>query len=545
MAVTSSPDTLSPTDSRIRQRAFVAALDLIAEHGDLPADWHALVASPAGCSAEQIARFFPRIEDVVFALYARLAVDLEATIPDLPDGTVAERFAEAMRTKAALVRPYHRPLMAVLRRILHPQDDLSVTGDNSEIIRARVQGVFSAVVAGASDCPGDAETAARLSRLLYATHLSVTLLGLPTGFASTPLDVALKPLSALLHSAGRFGWNSVIGGTIALLDGVAQPLVDRVPSPATTATAEKILHIVFRHRRLLPDAGTCADLPCPQCLALHLPKVRRYVSRGEPVHFLLPAFPAKSPSLQKVLGTLPDKAEAVALAYLADICRDIREVYEPGARITICSDGSVFSDLVGVSPDDVTAYGRAIQQSLSEKYATVMNHFALEDLFGDGDFAKMQDELTRHYAEPLELFAERIKSQPRHQTMFNGIHRFLIEEYPNPGGALSKNRVRELCKPLTLQVIQRSEAWGRLISDCFPAALRLSIHPQSAHAEKIGIRLAATSDLWITPWHGVAVQYPDGTFTLMKRSEAEVIPGAVLVESATGQPDYFRVGEEI
>lgn len=542
-----SADSRTYFDSRIRQRVFTAALERMRTQGELPPDWHRIVADDCGYTEAQIARFFPRLEDLIFALYIRLAVDLEATVPDLSVGTVAVRFAETMRAKFALVRPYHRPMVSVLRRVLHPRDELSVTGGNSEIVRARVQGVFAAVVAGASDRPGDADGAARLSRLLYATHLSLLLLALPAGFPESSLDRSLKPLSALLDAGGQHGWNPLITGAVTLLDGVAQPIIDRAPDPAATTTAEAILTVLFRHRRLFPDAGDCAESPCSQCLALHVPKVRRYVSRREPVHFLLPAFPAKSPSPNKVLGTLPDHAEAVALEYLAGICRAIRAIYPPGARITICSDGSVFSDLVGVPPDDVTAYGQAIRRVLSERYAPMMDHFALEDLFGDGDgdaFARMQEELTRHYGEPLERFSERIRTLPRHQAMFNGMHRFLIEEYPNPGGMLSKNRVRELCKPLTLQVIQRSEAWGRLIGDCFPAALRLSIHPQDPHSEKIGIRLtAATGDLWITPWHGVAVRSSDGSVALMKRSEAELLPGAVLVRDASGRPDHFRIGE--
>ena len=35
--------------------------------------------------------------------------------------------------------------------------------------------------------------------------------------------------------------------------------------------------------------------------------------------------------------------------------------YPPGARITICSDGRVFSDLVGVCDKDVTNYGIEIK----------------------------------------------------------------------------------------------------------------------------------------------------------------------------------------
>src|SRR4029453_628170 len=114
------------------------------------------------------------------------------------------------------------------------------------------------------------------------------------------------------------------------------------------------------HGRLETGAGEVVKNPCAQCLALHLPKVRRFVRAGEPVHLLLPAFPAKSPNPKKVLGRLPDKAEELALGFLQDVCNEISDIYPPGARITICSDGRVFSDLVGVSDQDVTDYGREI-----------------------------------------------------------------------------------------------------------------------------------------------------------------------------------------
>lgn len=35
----------------------------------------------------------------------------------------------------------------------------------------------------------------------------------------------------------------------------------------------------------------------------------------------------------------------------------IREIYAPGAKVTICSDGRVFSDLVAVTDENVTLYG--------------------------------------------------------------------------------------------------------------------------------------------------------------------------------------------
>src|SRR6185295_18223554 len=169
-------------------------------------------------------------------------------------------------------------------------------------------------------------------------------------------------ISELLAVSGRLSWLPNFNNSLAKLDQIASALVEPTPDPAVSELAEKILRQLFRHRRLQPGAGACAENPCPQCLALHLPKVRRFVRAGEPVHFLLPAFPAKSANPQKVLGRLPDKAEELALGFLERVCAEIGDLYPPGARITICSDGRVFSDLVGVTDDDVTAYGQEIDE---------------------------------------------------------------------------------------------------------------------------------------------------------------------------------------
>jgi pyoverdine/dityrosine biosynthesis protein Dit1 len=47
----------------------------------------------------------------------------------------------------------------------------------------------------------------------------------------------------------------------------------------------------------------------------------------------------------KVLGALPDKAEEIALERLNNMCLRIREIYAPGARCMIVSDGLVYNGL--------------------------------------------------------------------------------------------------------------------------------------------------------------------------------------------------------
>ena len=47
--------------------------------------------------------------------------------------------------------------------------------------------------------------------------------------------------------------------------------------------------------------------------------------------------------VDKVLGTLPDLGEGIALAHLNGLCESIAEIYEHGAELVITSDGLVYN----------------------------------------------------------------------------------------------------------------------------------------------------------------------------------------------------------
>src|SRR5712691_2959318 len=79
-------------------------------------------------------------------------------------------------------------------------------------------------------------------------------------------------------------------------DGVPDQILTGDRDATATAVATQILRIIFCHRRLRQTTGDCWSTPCPSCLAPHLKSVKRFVLAGEPVHFVLPAFPVKSPS---------------------------------------------------------------------------------------------------------------------------------------------------------------------------------------------------------------------------------------------------------
>lgn len=311
---------------------------------------------------------------------------------------------------------------------------------------------------------------------------------------------------------------------------------DDVDSPDVAMTIRSLLSLVFRYRRTDSNADPCAERPCDDCYAVHWERTRTFLLRGEPIHFVLPAFPAKSNNPRKVIGSLPDLGERLAIEFLQSFCEHVGHIYPPGARITICSDGHVFSDVLGIPDDDVTHYRAELERIIRATGGGAVNMYSLDDAFGLDCYDTMRELLVARYATPVEELRQQVRSDLAARSMFNGMHRFMLEDQTPLHPELSRTKLREACKDLAYTMIQRSRAWGDLVGEVFPDSLRLSIHPQPSHAEKIGFHLIRTRDSWLTPWHGVVVD--DGTtFTLVKRSQAEAMNASLIRRN--GRPSHY------
>jgi pyoverdine/dityrosine biosynthesis protein Dit1 len=303
--------------------------------------------------------------------------------------------------------------------------------------------------------------------------------------------------------------------------------------PEEAERAQALLRRLFAHRRLSGRSGACAAEPCAQCLALHLPRVEYFLRAGLPLHFLLPAFPAKSPSRRKTLGPLPDMAEEQALLYLQGVCDELGALHAPGLRVTVCPDGAALGDLLGVPDDDVIRYGEELGTLLGRLGCRSLETFAPGD-----DFAEVRRRLTADYCRPLEQVVQRAKGDASARALVDGIHQALFEDQADVQPKRNRGQLRQECRGLAYQMVQRGDAWDRLLAERFPEALLLSAYPQHAHAEKVGILLGRSDDAWLMPWRGVALRTADG-WKLVQRSEAEAL-GARLLER-DGRPSHFEV----
>ena len=307
--------------------------------------------------------------------------------------------------------------------------------------------------------------------------------------------------------------------------------------------ADEILQKIFAMRRLLPveiDRPYVFDSEA----APHREKIIRAIKADQPIRMVLPAFPAKSPNRRKTLSHLPDFAEEIAFANLFSLCQQIKAVYKAGAKLTVCSDGRVFADVVHIPDQDVTEYNEELRRLYKERYNGVIEFFDLDDVYpGMKDFALLREDLMVLHGEPIQSLRERCKTEAAAGEMYKGITRFLLEDYSGlqEFQSHSRNGIQNYARVAAYRVIQRSNAWSRLVEKHFPESLRLSIHPQFRVSEKIGINLISANDCWSTPWHSVALKV-GSTITLVPRHEAES-RNAMLV-FFNGRPSHFTTSHE-
>lgn len=311
--------------------------------------------------------------------------------------------------------------------------------------------------------------------------------------------------------------------------------------------ATKILTEVMNYRRVPRSEGACEDLNCQRCSSIHLSRIKSAVQKNEPVTFVLPAFPGKSPNTEKILGPLPDYAEQLSLHFLGELCTRIKKYYAPGIKIILCSDGRVFSDVVGIKESHVSAYQVELNRLIVEMSLSDISTFNLDDFYNDLNFIQMRDELMKRYGKSLDFLKNKIHNgalissnseEQEANRMYRGITRFLFEDSIHSGQTKSRSSIQKEARAKAYEVIRRSNAWSDLIAENFPYAVRLSIHPQSCGSKKLGIRLIG-NESWMTPWHGVAVETKEG-YILLKRTEAESL-GAELVFFPDGRPSHYKL----
>ncbi|KAM5369197.1 hypothetical protein ACJA88_010670 [Fusarium oxysporum] len=279
--------------------------------------------------------------------------------------------------------------------------------------------------------------------------------------------------------------------------------------------------------------------------------VSRFVKARQKVVMCLPAFPFKSANkVEKVLGTLPDKAEELALARLNSICVTIGQFYEPGAELTVISDGLVYN---GISDQETWRYGSALRAMAERKAFSHLSFSRLQDLVAVKGLPNDLNELTyvanatnfrrtlfNKYGRDGDLDIDHeIATNPDTLGTYKGYCRFLKSDLQHIfGPAKSSAKYRKDVKYLAKQMLIRGYAFAGAVKARFPNYLRLSIH-QSTGEHKISISLLNTKSGFTTPWHCSVVLMTDGEWLSGLTVDFKADRLLELVEE-DGRPSYFR-----
>lgn len=493
------------------------------------------IARKAGLSEAEVFTFFGNKQDIVLFLYKSINSDWQLFVNELREKKLAARFEKALIKKVDLMAPY-ADILANMMSSLLGTSKIGIHGPRTSHIRDMGLQTMQTLITGADDSATLKKKIPQLPALLYVMHWAVLFLHVQTN-SRDKTTASVELVAKMLKRANNFSFLMGLFPFLKEISAWAEKLLNEEEKNDHTLD-RKILRIIFNHRKTSEAVKACIDHSCETCMSLHEKSISFFTSQNKPLHFILPAFPAKSPNKAKVLGTLPDLGEEIALKTLEDLCNEIKSIYSPGAQITICSDGRIFSELVSVTDENVSEYVKGIRdiiEKLKLEHVSIVN---LEDLMTGGSFDELRSKVLANYAEPIEELHDRLKQGGEFKSLFNGIHRFITEDRKVLQPEKSATQVKEESKSIALKVIQHSNAWTRFLSYVYPDAIRLSIHPYPAHSYKIGVRLTKAADNWLTPWHGVVVLEEDG-YVLMKRTEAEE-KGAKLIMDQE-KPYYYTL----
>ncbi len=132
------------------------------------------IAKEAGVSLGLTYRYFSRKEELVLALYERLAQQSFEKVEALPRGSIAERYPAAIGLSLEVLSEHRGTLGALFSAGLSINSSLAVLGEQTLDIREKMLSMYRLVLSGSSDPPKPKQLE-QLTMIMYAGHLLTVL----------------------------------------------------------------------------------------------------------------------------------------------------------------------------------------------------------------------------------------------------------------------------------------------------------------------------------------------------------------------------------
>ncbi|OJD16308.1 hypothetical protein AJ78_03520 [Emergomyces pasteurianus Ep9510] len=337
------------------------------------------------------------------------------------------------------------------------------------------------------------------------------------------------------------------------IDGDGELSEPHLHGPKTSAEVSKAIVSILEKYRMAPKEHSHEPWEAKKKF---LSLVQERIEYGEVIPMVLPAFPFKSPNRKfKVLGNLPDKGEEIALAHLNRLCELIENEYKNGARIDIVSDGLMYNDLLGISDNEVWAYGQALRKLAVDTGCSNINFVRLVHLLGEveigeplseeqylKDAAWFRTELYKKNIPENFDVSTLISNDPDTTLTYRGYIKFLEKDldgnHINGDPSVSKRQIKKRHEATARNMISRGRAFAIAIAKRFDKSIRLSIHP-STESSKLSIAIIPQKGgMIMTPWHSSLVRAVDGSIRMAHAGSVPALTHELIFEH--GRPSYFR-----
>lgn len=262
-----------------------------------------------------------------------------------------------------------------------------------------------------------------------------------------------------------------------------------------------------------------------------------YINANVPIEFRMLGFPFKSNNLRdKVIGRLPDLGEQVALENFLTFDSKVKEVYAPGVRITLVSDGIVFNDVWEISDDATQAYHEVVRDMV--KSDTIRWYNAKDFYPARLSLSEVRDKVMEQWGVTDAELSRDILTNPDVNFLYRGIIKFGTLELAIKSFA-SPTQLQKAAKVFARETMLRNQAYTNMLNHEFADYIRLSMHPSVNNGEKYSFRLipSPTKKAWTSPWHCAILVDKEGDFATVHRKDA-IAAGYKLVNLG-GRPFYF------
>lgn len=266
-------------------------------------------------------------------------------------------------------------------------------------------------------------------------------------------------------------------------------------------------------------------------------KMAPYIAAGVPIEFVMLGFPFKSMNTRdKVIGVLPDLGEQITLDNFVTFNNRVKEVYAPGVRVNIISDGLIFNGLEEIADSTVMDYYEA-NKDMSK--TACINWYNARDFYSSRlSNNEIRSKIITQFGITPEKLEQEILTNPDVNFLYRGMIKFTgldiaIKDFP------SQHQLQKAAKKMAREMMMLNEAYSNLIATEFKDYVRLSMHPSVNDGAKYSFQLipGPKEKVWTSPWHCAILVDKAGDYVTVHRKDA-IASGYKLVNMG-GRPFYF------